>query len=136
MDSVIILLVALMLYLIPSVVAYARKHKNFKAILVLNILLGWTFLGWVGCLVWSFTSNTKQPEVVDKVVNNQANVDKATQDMARKFYLVSADTKERIKGFYTDEGALKCIEENGFTVANVRKNDEGGMDFTVVTAES
>jgi len=26
------------------------------AILVLNLLLGWTFLGWVGALIWSLTA--------------------------------------------------------------------------------
>ncbi|MES3437180.1 superinfection immunity protein [Citrobacter freundii] len=115
------LAVLLVLYLIPSVIAYRRWHKNFKPIFVLNIFLGWTFLGWLVCLVWSLSSNTQPNEVADN----------ETQNVAKKFFLVSADTKERIKGFYTDDGALKSIDENGFTISNASKNAEGGMDFMV-----
>ncbi|WP_449554098.1 hypothetical protein [Lelliottia amnigena] len=53
------------------------------------------------------------------------------KDLVKKFFLVSADTKERIQGFYTDDGALKNIDDNGLTVSNVSKNAEGGMDFIV-----
>ena len=40
-------------YFLPSFIAILRNHKNKLAILLLNILLGWTVLGWVGSLVWS-----------------------------------------------------------------------------------
>ncbi|TRZ48114.1 superinfection immunity protein, partial [bacterium] len=30
-----------------------RQHKNSLAIFLLNLLLGWTVLGWVVSLVWS-----------------------------------------------------------------------------------
>lgn len=41
-------------YFLPAIVAFYRGHHNKMAILVLNLLLGWTFLGWVGALIWSF----------------------------------------------------------------------------------
>ena len=28
----------------------------------LNLFLGWTFVGWVGALVWAMTDNVKPPE--------------------------------------------------------------------------
>lgn len=58
---VILLLVLLgaVLYFLPSIVAYARKHQNSGAILILNIFLGWTFIGWVVALVWSMTQVQK-----------------------------------------------------------------------------
>lgn len=43
-------------YFIPTVIAFARKHHNAVAIFVLNLILGWTFLGWVAALVWSVTA--------------------------------------------------------------------------------
>ena len=33
------------------------------------MLLGWTFIGWVACLVWSFTNPNKQ---VTQIVNHQS----------------------------------------------------------------
>jgi len=43
-------------YLLPSGIAIGRGHKNAGSIFVLNLLTGWTFIGWVAALVWSFTS--------------------------------------------------------------------------------
>lgn len=48
--------VVVIVYLVPALVAGHRKHPNAMAITVLNILLGWTFLGWAGALVWACTA--------------------------------------------------------------------------------
>lgn len=42
-------------YFLPSLVAAGRNHHNGGAIAVLNVLLGWTFIGWVVALVWACT---------------------------------------------------------------------------------
>lgn len=42
-------------YLLPTVISAIREKKNTGAIFVLNLLLGWTLLGWIGALVWSLT---------------------------------------------------------------------------------
>ena len=47
------------IYLIPSWIAWSRRHRNQGAIGVLNILLGWTVIGWIGALIWSCTSNVE-----------------------------------------------------------------------------
>ncbi len=53
------------LYLLPWIVATNRGHRNSGAILVLNLLLGWTFLGWVMALVWACTDNcAPRPAIV------------------------------------------------------------------------
>ena len=43
----------LCLYFLPSFIACSRKHLNREAVLVANLLLGWTGLGWVICLIWA-----------------------------------------------------------------------------------
>ena len=43
-------------YFLPTVMAAIRGHHNGGAILMLNLFLGWTFLGWVVALVWSVTA--------------------------------------------------------------------------------
>lgn len=52
-QSLITLLIALSLYGLPSLVAWQRSHHNLPAILLVNLLLGWTVLGWIGALVWA-----------------------------------------------------------------------------------
>ncbi len=41
------------LYFLPTLIAVLRQHKNTLAVFLLNLLLGWTVLGWIGSLVWS-----------------------------------------------------------------------------------
>jgi len=50
-------IVALLIYFLPSLVGY--KKKNANAILILNLLLGWTLLGWVVALVWALTNEER-----------------------------------------------------------------------------
>lgn len=49
----ILIILGLCLYFLPSFMAHQRKHLNREAIFVANLLLGWTVLGWVICLVWA-----------------------------------------------------------------------------------
>ena len=51
-----LLVIAALLYFVPWIIALLRRHQNAAAIFVLNLLLGWTFVGWVVALVWSMTA--------------------------------------------------------------------------------
>ena len=55
--GIIIFFIALYIYFIPAIVG--RKHDEAIAIAVLNLLLGWTLVGWVLALVWASTSSPK-----------------------------------------------------------------------------
>jgi Superinfection immunity protein len=45
----------LMTYFIPTGIALARGHHQKWAILAVNLLLGWTVLGWFVALAWALT---------------------------------------------------------------------------------
>lgn len=49
------LLIGLALYFLPSILG--AKKRNAAAIFVLNLLLGWTLVGWVVALVWALTKD-------------------------------------------------------------------------------
>jgi len=51
--ALVLIVIMGLFYMLPSIVAASRRHRNMPAIAVLNILLGWTFIGWVGALVWA-----------------------------------------------------------------------------------
>ena len=40
-------------YFFPFLIALKRDHVDSTAIFVLNLFLGWTFIGWVVALVWA-----------------------------------------------------------------------------------
>jgi hypothetical protein len=43
-------------YFLPWFIAMGRDHHQRSAIAVLNLLAGWTLIGWVVALVWSCTA--------------------------------------------------------------------------------
>jgi hypothetical protein len=51
--GLLLLLIAVALYFLPTIVAAASSKRKTGAILVLNLFLGWTLLGWVLALVWA-----------------------------------------------------------------------------------
>ena len=64
-QAILLLAGGLIVYFIPNWVANARKHHNANAIFVTNLFLGWTFIGWVAALIWSFTEvEAKSPEII------------------------------------------------------------------------
>lgn len=56
MEGPAYLLVLVCLYFLPTVIAVAKDRPNKGAIFALNLLLGWTFIGWLGAFIWSLTS--------------------------------------------------------------------------------
>jgi hypothetical protein len=52
-------LVSIFLYFLPAFLA--RNKPNFTSILILNILAGWTFIGWIIALVWALSSDSQRP---------------------------------------------------------------------------
>lgn len=52
--GLVTVLLLLGIYFFPALIAWARGNRQTTAIFILNLLLGWTLLGWVGALVWAF----------------------------------------------------------------------------------
>lgn len=52
------LIAGFLIYFLPSIVALTRGHFSAGAIFLLNLLLGWTLIGWIVALVWSATGDT------------------------------------------------------------------------------
>lgn len=62
MLDLLFFLVALFIYFIPTIVAFARNHANALAIFILNLFLGFTLVGWVIALIWA-VYNKEMPKI-------------------------------------------------------------------------
>ena len=49
----IAVIVAICLFLLPTVIAFSRQHRNRFVIMLINIVFGATGLGWIGSLIWA-----------------------------------------------------------------------------------
>jgi len=63
-NGLFIIAVAAVLYFLPAICAARRQHNDVGAIVALNILLGWTVLGWIASFCWSLTGNVKRAESI------------------------------------------------------------------------
>jgi hypothetical protein len=41
------------MYFLPSIIALARGKRDLVAIILLNLFLGWSMIGWIVALVWA-----------------------------------------------------------------------------------
>ncbi len=79
--SLDILLIPLIpiLYFLPAIIASEKKHPSTNSIFVLNLFLGWTFLGWVISLIWAL--NSQNIVILEKTnqKNNYADLETLAQ---------------------------------------------------------
>lgn len=47
----------LAIYFAPSIAASRRNHLQKNPITIANLFFGWTLIGWVVCLAWSFSAH-------------------------------------------------------------------------------
>ena len=55
MEAAIGFAVVLSLYFLPTIVAVVRGHHNPGPLVIVNLLLGWTLIGWVAALAMAFS---------------------------------------------------------------------------------
>lgn len=53
LNIVLLLLITIGVYCLPSIIAINNKHKNLAVIIILNIALGWTLIVWAIVLIWA-----------------------------------------------------------------------------------
>ena len=92
MESLVILLIAGVVYFLPTIVAVDRHVPNTGAVFVINLLLGWTLLGWVVAL--AMAARTVPPAHLE-----QWRARRAAQLEAKRRARAMRDVKRRV-----DEG--------------------------------
>ena len=55
--ELLVALIVLIVYFLPSIVGFEKRNRN--AIFILNLLLGWTVIGWIIALIWASTKDGK-----------------------------------------------------------------------------
>ena len=105
--SAIVIVISLISYFLPTVIAMLRGKSNTFAILLLNLFLGWTFIGWIVALVWSVTSDNK-PQTI--VVNNNSSIEPRNE--------FKTFSSQRIKSEQTNNSNLNSHQEK---IQNLKK---------------
>jgi hypothetical protein len=59
----ILICIGLLIYMLPAWVAYGRLHARRDIIMLINLLTGWTLIGWLGSLIWA-TSGERGDDII------------------------------------------------------------------------
>ena len=54
MAQLILIILGIGIYFLPTIAGWNTKYQT--GILILNLFLGWTILGWVGALIWAVSA--------------------------------------------------------------------------------
>ena len=64
MFTMLAFICAVAMYFLPTIVAHQRRHVSSGAIFLVNLLLGWSIIGWIVCFAWACSGNTRQEIVI------------------------------------------------------------------------
>ena len=64
--TIFIVMLFIAFYLLPSIIANIRHVAHLHAIESVNVLLGWTILGWLAALIWAIAEKTEAPVIRPK----------------------------------------------------------------------
>ena len=56
--------VLIVLYIVPTLIGSIRKHPSVLAIFVVNVVFGWTFIGWIWAFIWALSDNKRRVQSV------------------------------------------------------------------------
>jgi hypothetical protein len=57
--GLLIILGVFVFYMLPTVICNVRKTEHQDAIALINLLLGWTVLGWIAALIWAIVEKPR-----------------------------------------------------------------------------
>jgi hypothetical protein len=55
----LLLAAGVMIYFMPAIMAFNDTHPKRVAILLLNLFLGWTLVGWIAAMIWVATASRR-----------------------------------------------------------------------------
>jgi hypothetical protein len=56
--TILMLMAIVVIYILPTLIAFGREHPRRQDVAVLNIVLGWTLIGWIGAFLWATLAET------------------------------------------------------------------------------
>ena len=59
--AVLLFLIAV-LYLLPAILAFGRDHPRRQQLGLMNILFGWTLIGWILVFLWALMARPSEDE--------------------------------------------------------------------------
>lgn len=56
------------LYMLPSYISYVRGTEISTVVTILNIIIGWTVIGWIILLIWAYSAQSEWNTIYTKSI--------------------------------------------------------------------
>jgi hypothetical protein len=63
-STILMLIAVIVIYILPTLIAFGREHPHRQDLLVLNLLLGWTLIGWIGVFLWATLARAEDTAIL------------------------------------------------------------------------
>ena len=64
MFELLVILCGIAMYFLPAIIAHHRRHVSSGAIFLINLLSGWSVIGWIVCFAWACSGETREKVVI------------------------------------------------------------------------
>lgn len=76
MEGLIVVALVVTFYFIPTVIAWQKDHDSLITIFFVNLLFGWTILGWLAAVIWAAMQS--KPVVIYKTASNEKSAERGS----------------------------------------------------------
>lgn len=66
-------MIYLLLYFLPLIVALLCGSNRVDSVFLMNLFLGWTFIGWIWAFIWAISPRKEQQNII---INNHLSADR------------------------------------------------------------
>jgi len=109
---IILGILALVLYFLPTILSLILRRRNTLAIFAMNLLLGWSLVGWVVALVWALTKDNQNQTVIIKneikTDSKMVTIDKSLDDP----HTEKIDDTNNTETSTADKSTIGTVENN------------------------
>lgn len=105
------LIVSLIVYFFPFLLSIITRNRT-AAVFVMNLFLGWTFIGWILALIWSISPNRNQQSIiVNNLVETDRNIPDNNSKPNRNNQQITDNLSLGLKKEQIEEASLKLHQE-------------------------
>lgn len=130
--SFLTILIIILLYFLPTIIAFYRGKSNWLAIMLVNLFFGWSFIGWFVALIWAVTKDAERQSVI---INNSVSSERNNQLLTPTYQNLpfsSSNTGKSLNDVYRERLSkkeelnqpIKSSKENIHTEGSVSQMDK------------
>ncbi len=109
--EIIVLVMIVPLYFVPAIIASSRRAADKTGIFLLNLFLGWTFLGWIGSLIWACVGKKESMPMIFNINNRHPESAGKPEQPKEEDFGKKVENIQKLKELF-DSGAITQEEFN------------------------